>query len=120
MSVTLDRLGAPLIELPDLPRGKATPMSDRPPWGARAIAADIINQVRAGALVPGQPLPSRRDLAAMYQVSETTIYRALQLLAFSGWVVGHQGRDVRVADPPPEPAKAPPGEPEGPPRQGNG
>jgi GntR family transcriptional regulator len=105
MSVTLDRLGDPLIELPDLPRGKATPVSDQPSWGARAIAADIISQIRAGSLTSGQALPSRRNLAELYQVSETTIFRALQLLAFAGWVRGHQGRDVRVADQSP---KAPP------------
>lgn len=90
-------------------------MSERPTWGVRAIANDIIAQIRAGTLKPGTVLPSRRNLAAQYgHVSETTAFRALQLLSFYGWVVGHQGRDVRVADPLPETMKAPPGEPEGP------
>jgi DNA-binding GntR family transcriptional regulator len=83
-------------------------------WGARAIAADIITQIRAGALTPGQPLPSRRNLAALYEVSETTITRALALLSWSGWIVGHKGRDVRVTNPTPDTPKAPPGGPEGP------
>ncbi len=72
-------------------------MSERK-WGAGAIAEDIIRLIRSGALVPGQKLLSRRELAAQYRVSETTIYRALLLLNWSGWTVGHQGKEVRVVD----------------------
>lgn len=75
-------------------------MSDRK-LGAGGIAEDIIRQIRAGALMPGQKLPPRRKLADDYDVSETTIYRALLLLAWSGWTIGHQGKEVRVADRPP-------------------
>lgn len=83
-------------------------MSDRK-WGAGAIAEDIIRLIRSGALQPGQKLLSRRELAGYYRVSETTIYRALLLLSWSGWTVGHQGKEVRVVDYPPEPPEAPPG-----------
>ncbi len=84
-------------------------MSDRRKWGAGAIADDIVAQIRAGALAPGQPLPSRRNLAALYVVSETTISRAVAMLGWAGWTVGHQGKEVRVAATPPETPNAPPG-----------
>ncbi len=89
-------------------------MPNRRTWGAGAIAQDIITQIRAGALQPGQILPSRRNLAALYDASETTVYRALLVLRWTGWIVGRQGKETRIADPLPDTMKAPPGEPEGP------
>jgi DNA-binding GntR family transcriptional regulator len=74
-------------------------MSEHRAWGAGSIADDIRTQVRAGKLQPGQVLPKRRLLARSYGVSETTIYRALLLLSWTGWTVGRQGKEVRIADP---------------------
>ena len=70
------------------------------------IANDLAEQIRSGRLQPGQRLPTRVQLAAFYEVSETTVYRSLGLLADRGLTNGHQGKAVYVAGGP-EDAAAP-------------
>jgi DNA-binding GntR family transcriptional regulator len=47
---------------------------------------------------PGDRIPTTDDLAAEYEVSEATAYRALSLLVDRGVVRGEQGRARFVAE----------------------
>ncbi len=67
--------------------------------GHKDIARELTERIHSGQLKPLDKLPSRSELAADYGVSETTISRALGLLAYVGLVVGHQGKGVYVAYP---------------------
>lgn len=66
-------------------------------WGYASIAEDITRQINAELLKPGDPLPSRRELAEQYEVSEATIANALRHLAATGYTTGAQGKAVYVA-----------------------
>lgn len=66
------------------------------------VADDLREQIRAGRLLPGEKLPTKKQLAAKYGVGETSIDSAMLLLRSERWVRGHQGRGVFVADEPPE------------------
>jgi GntR family transcriptional regulator len=66
------------------------------------VADDLREQIRSGQLVPGAKLPTKRELVAQYGVGETSIDSAMLLLRTEGWVRGHQGRGVFVAEQPPE------------------
>ncbi|HWB35971.1 MAG TPA: winged helix-turn-helix domain-containing protein [Rugosimonospora sp.] len=65
------------------------------------IADDIRAQIRDGRLKPGEKLPSRPELAELYKVSPGTVDTALNTLKAQGWVRGHQGVGLFVADQPP-------------------
>ena len=67
----------------------------------RRIAEDIRAQIRDGRLAPGAQLPTRGELIVAYSVSGGTIDAALLVLKTEGWLRGHQGRGVYVADTPP-------------------
>lgn len=60
------------------------------------IAEDIAARIAAGEYAPGEMLPRTKELADLYSVSVTTVYRAVSLLRFQGVVVGSQGRGVFV------------------------
>ncbi len=69
-------------------------------WGYKAIYDDLAEQIDGGEhLKPGDRLPSRRDLAAMYRVNESTIFRALGSLEATGRIRGRQGAYVTVVGP---------------------
>ncbi|MFJ4343217.1 GntR family transcriptional regulator [Streptomyces sp. NPDC088915] len=70
------------------PRMKSPPIRD--------IAADLESRIASGDLQPGQQLPSTRDLASQYGVSEKTIYRVVSLLKAGGQVEARQGKGVFV------------------------
>ena len=63
----------------------------------REIADAIAARIRAGELAPGEQLPTTREVAAAYDVSEATAYRALSLLVDRGLVRGEPGRARFVA-----------------------
>lgn len=63
------------------------------------IAEDLAGRIAAGEYKPGDMLPTTKELAALYSVSDTTAYRAVSLLRFQGIVIGSQGRGVFVATP---------------------
>lgn len=50
---------------------------------------------------PGNQLPTILQLAAEYQVAQTTVKTALTLLGRDGWTRGVQGKGTFVADHPP-------------------
>jgi len=56
------------------------------------IAERIVTAIALGEFVPDQRLPTERDLAAMLEVSRTTVREALQRLQASGYVITRRGR----------------------------
>ncbi|HEU4975647.1 MAG TPA: GntR family transcriptional regulator [Baekduia sp.] len=71
-------------------------LSRRSPKGEqlRSILADLI-----GALQPGDPLPSERELAERYDVARMTVRAEVTRLAAEGLVERVQGRGTFVAEP---------------------
>jgi GntR family transcriptional repressor for pyruvate dehydrogenase complex len=57
------------------------------------IAERIVTAIALGEFVPGQKLPSERELASMLQTSRGVIREAIQRLAASGYLVVKRGRD---------------------------
>ncbi len=56
------------------------------------IAERLVTAIALGEFVPGQRLPTERDLAAMLEVSRTTVREALQRLQAAGYVTARRGR----------------------------
>jgi GntR family transcriptional regulator len=71
-------------------------LSGRSPKGEqlRSILEDVI-----GALHPGDPLPSERELAERYDVARMTVRAEITRLAAEGLVERVQGRGTYVAEP---------------------
>ena len=61
------------------------------------LRGHLENAIRAGALKPGQALPSERELAELSGISRITVRKAVQDLARSGLVVQRQGSGTSVA-----------------------
>ena len=59
------------------------------------IAERIVTAIALGEFVPDQRLPTERDLAAMLEVSRTTVREALQRLQAAGYVTTKRGRGRR-------------------------
>ncbi|MCB1474506.1 MAG: FadR family transcriptional regulator [Rhodobiaceae bacterium] len=55
------------------------------------ICDQIRGEIQAGNLVPGDRLPSERDLAEQFQVSRSTVREAFRTLEISGVVTLHKG-----------------------------
>lgn len=53
--------------------------------GYQAIAEILRGQIREGVYAPGSLLPTEKDLQASFGVSRSTVRRALNALADSGW-----------------------------------
>jgi integrase len=79
------------------PAALPAPPTEPPVDPYRTIAADLEAAIRCGALKPGEPLPTIKDLAAQYQVGVGTGQRAVALLAERGQVVVSRGRRAEVA-----------------------
>ncbi|HJN73673.1 MAG TPA: GntR family transcriptional regulator [Myxococcota bacterium] len=63
----------------------------------RQVSDQVTELVESGALVPGQRLPSVRELAKQLLVSLITIRRAYADLATAGLIVRRQGQGTFVA-----------------------
>lgn len=67
----------------------------------RRIIADIRQRIASGEWPPGHKLPSTKALAEMYQVrSQSTVRSAITILIETGYLYGHQGLGVFVAERP--------------------
>jgi GntR family transcriptional regulator len=66
----------------------------------RCIAADIRRRIEAGEWNVGEDLPSRREMAAEYDVHPQTMRLAHRLLRQQGVLEGEERRAVYVAHPP--------------------
>ncbi|MFB7598386.1 GntR family transcriptional regulator [Streptomyces sp. NPDC056160] len=62
----------------------------------RQIAEDLRRRIAAAEFLPGDRLPSTRQLADHYEVDPKTIYRAVALLKESGYLISRQGAGVYV------------------------
>lgn len=83
---------------PDLPALPAQPGESRQAWVYRQIASAIA----ARLLLPGQPVPSTRALAARWAVSRGVVELAFERLAQEGYLQATVGRGTRVSDPLPD------------------
>ncbi|MCX7799281.1 MAG: substrate-binding domain-containing protein [Fimbriimonadales bacterium] len=72
--------------------------------GARPAHAQIreaiLEQVRSGALRPGERLPSEPEIAERFGVSRMTANKAILALVQDGWLVREKGRGTFVAESP--------------------
>jgi GntR family transcriptional repressor for pyruvate dehydrogenase complex len=59
---------------------------------AEQIADRLVTAIALGEFVPGQRLPTERELAAMLEVSRTTVREALHRLAATGYLEIQRGR----------------------------
>ena len=57
------------------------------------IADRLVTAIALGEFVPGQRLPTERDLASMLSVSRTTVREAIQRLSALGYVEVRRGRN---------------------------
>ena len=62
-------------------------------------------QIRAGILLPGEQLPSVRELSAMLSVNPNTIQRSYRELERTGWIISQPGKGSFVA-PRPQPEES--------------
>ncbi|MFF3787570.1 GntR family transcriptional regulator [Streptomyces sp. NPDC001933] len=71
------------------------------PATAKSIAEEFRDRIATGDLLPGDKLPSTKNIAAEFGASELVVYRAITQLKESGHVVARQGLGafVRVYDP---------------------
>ena len=65
------------------------------------ILEGLRQQIRAGVLLPGERLPSVRELSAKLSINPNTIQRSYQELERTGWTVSQQGKGSFVAPRPP-------------------
>lgn len=72
-----------------------TPRSSK----TRHVVEDLRARIRSGALAPGEKLPSTKNLAEQYEVSEETIRLAVKELKASGDLHAQWGKGVFVRKP---------------------
>ncbi|MFE2846173.1 GntR family transcriptional regulator [Streptomyces scopuliridis] len=66
----------------------------------RAIADDLRRRIEAGEFAPGDPLPSRAELARDYGVGSNVAASAVRVLVTDGLAKGRAGRGVFVRERP--------------------
>ena len=64
------------------------------------IMEGLRGQIRAGVLLPGDKLPSVRELAAKLSINPNTIQRAYRDLEREGWILSVPGKGSFVCDSP--------------------
>lgn len=79
----------------------------RPNVAFRRLARTLAEELRAGRWLPGQRMPSRRDLAAQYAVTPNTVNKAIQELAGMGLVSTSERHGTLVLNLGPAPAQPP-------------
>lgn len=61
------------------------------------IAVDLRGAIHCGALKPGDPLPTMKEIAQQYKVAPSTAHRAVAVLTSAGIVSASRGRRATVA-----------------------
>ncbi|MEU8254458.1 winged helix-turn-helix domain-containing protein [Micromonospora inaquosa] len=69
-----------------------------PTGGYREVAEDLAARIKSGEYAAGERLPTYNELSDLYDVSVTTVQRAIIVLQTRGLVVGLQGRGLWVAE----------------------
>ena len=69
---------------------------DSKPAVFREIAATLKSAILKGNFQDGTPFPTEHELSARFQVTRTTVRRALELLVQEGLVIKGQGRRIQV------------------------
>jgi Recombination endonuclease VII/Bacterial regulatory proteins, gntR family len=91
--------------IPTQSNGKAAPqprVGAAPKEGDRRRVYDGLRAlIEAGELRAGDWIPPTWRLCLDFKVSKGTVERAVELLKWEGILVGHQGKGVYVAEPPP-------------------
>jgi len=80
------------------------PADPAPIW--RQIEEGMRRLIALGALKPGAPVPSMRDLARDLRVNPNTVARAYQRLTEGGVLAVRRGEGTFVADQPAQPRKS--------------
>ncbi|MFX0593382.1 winged helix-turn-helix domain-containing protein [Melissospora conviva] len=62
------------------------------------LLEDLLRRIEEGELRPGSQIPSTKELAEHYNLSLSTIHRAVATLRKRGILVGRPGRGVFVAE----------------------
>jgi GntR family transcriptional regulator len=62
------------------------------------LIKDLLRRIEVGEFQPGTKIPSTQQLADHYDVSVSTIHRAVATLREQGLLVGRPGRGVFVAE----------------------
>lgn len=70
--------------------------AERQPFPYQRIAEDLRSKILSGELEPGERLPSRNDLARMYETTRATADHAIAALSAEGLAVSQQGRGAFV------------------------
>ncbi|NES13197.1 winged helix-turn-helix transcriptional regulator [Micromonospora sp. PPF5-17] len=65
----------------------------------RELINDLLRRIEEGEFLPGSQIPSTQQLSDHYDVSVSTIHRAVATLREQGVLVGRPGRGVFVAEP---------------------
>lgn len=73
----------------------------------RQLFLVLRDQIRRGALSPGEALPTEHELGQQFGVSRITVRRALQDLSGQGYVERRHGRGTFVCGRPPATARSP-------------
>lgn len=76
----------------------------RPIWSQ--IEEGLLDLIGSGALAPGEPLPSVRELARDLAVNPATVVRAYQRLSEAGVLAVRRGEGTFVAEAPPAASEA--------------
>jgi len=82
---------------------RVDPSDAAPIW--RQVEEGIRRLVASGALGPGKPVPSVRELAAELRINPATVAKAYQRLTEAGLLAVRRGEGTFVADAPPPLAK---------------
>ncbi|MCN0153179.1 winged helix-turn-helix domain-containing protein [Salinispora arenicola] len=62
------------------------------------LISDLLKRIELGVFQPGSQIPSTQELADHYDLSLSTIHRAVARLREQGVLVGRPGRGVFVAE----------------------
>ncbi|MEJ6951816.1 GntR family transcriptional regulator [Natronospora cellulosivora (SeqCode)] len=71
-------------------------MTKNPLSSYKQIANDIIKEIHDGTYLPGSYLPSENKLANKYNVTRTTVRKALSILKNKGTIESYQGKGYKV------------------------
>jgi integrase len=87
--------GRAVTEHRNMPLLTVDPASRQPAW--QQVADTIREAIRSGMLVPGEQLPSVREMSTLQEIPAATLQHALAVVAEDGLVLIRRGRTAVVA-----------------------